>query len=100
MVGFAVHFGRMRIGPAQHITGVFDDRHLHSQTNAEERNIIFTDVLHRRDFALNTSLAKARRHEYSVQRRHFFGCVIWRKMLRVNPFYFHFTFIDRSRMNE
>src|SRR5574341_204441 len=63
-----VHVELSGIGALQpaDIAGKLDPRHLHAQTNAKERNAIFTRVTDRRDLALAASGAESHRDENPV----------------------------------
>src|SRR5262245_24916151 len=58
-----------RVGPleAADVPRVLDDRHLHAEADAEERDLVLARVAHGRDLALGAARPEAHRHEDRVR---------------------------------
>ena len=66
MGGTRVHFGAVGIFVAQYITGIFNNHHLHTETDAEGGNVVCAGVPGSHDFAFNASLAESRADDNAV----------------------------------
>src|SRR5690606_23465328 len=66
VLGVLGKFGRLRIGPAHHVTGVLDYGHLHTQADAQVRDFVLTGVLHGADFAFHATVTETTRYQNSV----------------------------------
>ena len=60
-------FRRVRVFHSRYVARKFDQRNLHTQADAEVRNIVFTRVACSGDLAFNTAVAKAARDENRIQ---------------------------------
>ena len=64
--GERIQFGGVGLGQPNLIAAVFDDRQLHAQTDAKERDIIFPGVGNGVDFALNAPFTESARDKNPV----------------------------------
>ena len=53
----------MRIRQIRHVAGILNNSNLHTQTNPQIRNLVFTRILNCQDFPFDTTLAKATWHQ-------------------------------------
>ena len=63
---FGIKLTGIRVAPGENVSGVFDHRHLHSQTDAEIRDAVDPGVMSRVSHSLNASAAKASGHDDAV----------------------------------
>ena len=56
----------IRAGKAADIAGKFNDRHLHPETDAKERDLVFTSVTDRFDFAFAAAIAESTGNQNTV----------------------------------
>ena len=66
MRGGAVELGAVRIRQAKHVAPVFDDGHLHAQTDSEIWHALLARELHRLDLAFDAAFAEAAGHENGI----------------------------------
>ncbi len=66
MTTVLVELGGVGVGPAQHVTGELDDRDLHTQADAQIRDLVLTGITYRRDLALDAAQTETARHENGV----------------------------------
>ena len=64
---FWIEFRTMSLGQTQDITRVFDNGNLHTETNAEIRDIVGTRIAGCSNFALDTATAEAPGDENGIQ---------------------------------
>lgn len=55
-----IHLGAVGLLPTEDVAGELDDGHLHTEADAEERNIVLTSVTSGDDLALDAAIAEAR----------------------------------------
>src|SRR5690606_15926172 len=61
-------FGRRSVADAGRVSRALDTRHLHAETDAEERHLALAGEAHAGDLAFRSALAEAARHEDRVHR--------------------------------
>ena len=66
MFGIATKLGRLRVFPTHDITCEFNHGDLHTQTDTQVRNFVFTGVLNRADLALHTTVTKTTRNQDGI----------------------------------
>src|SRR5665213_4139437 len=59
----AIHLSAVGAVEPEHMATKFDDRHLHTQTDSQIRNTVFTRITHRLNLPFDTALAEAAGHE-------------------------------------
>ena len=64
-----LEFGAVGAGQSGHVAGIFDDRNLHSEADAEVRDRAFTGIAHRTDLAFNAALPETAGHENGIHIR-------------------------------
>jgi len=66
MGGGTVELGAVGVGEPEHVAAIFDDRHLHAETDPEVGHCMLARVAHGLDLALDTPFAEAAGHEDRV----------------------------------
>ena len=79
-----IHLTTVRVLIAQHVTGKFDDHHLHTQTDAEGGDILGTGVFRSDDLAFYATLAEARADDHALQALEFLRHVLAGDLLAVH----------------
>ncbi len=64
-----LEFGAVGAGHAGHVAGIFDNRNLHTQADAEIRHCGFTGITDSADLALDAALAETTGHENGIDVR-------------------------------
>ncbi len=93
-----VKFSRIRTGKAGDVSGIFDYRHLHAQTDAEIGKPLLPGILSRQDHALNSPAPKASRNQDAFQPCQLLSVIFPGDALRIDPFDFHLNLMIISRM--
>ena len=66
MRSLLIHLARVGILVAQHVAGELDHHHLHTQADAEGRDVVGAGVVGSDDLALDASLAESRTDDYAI----------------------------------
>ena len=66
MAAGLVELGGVGVAPAEHVAGVFDDRDLHAQADAQVGDLVLAGVLHGADLAFHAAQAEAARDQDGV----------------------------------
>ena len=90
VVALGVELGGVSVLKAQHVARELDDGGLHAQANAEIRQVVFTGVFRRDDFAFDTPVAEPARHYYAGGAAQQSGGGFFRYFFRLDPPYFNF----------
>src|SRR5690554_196135 len=73
--GMLTEFSTVGVFQSGHVAGVFDNRHLHAQADAQVRNLVLAGILNRADLAFHATLTKATRYQNGVGRFQHGGAV-------------------------
>ena len=83
-------FPAVRIRDPQHISCIFDNRDLHSETNAEIRDVPLSRIPAGEDHSFDPAVPESSRHQDPVRTREFLFDRILCQTLRIDPEYFNF----------
>ena len=80
-----VEFAGVCICDAAHVAGILDDGNLHTEANAEVRDVALSCVLCGINHTLDTAVAEAARHKDAITALEHFGSVFLRDELGIDP---------------
>ena len=92
--------GRVCVRPADDIAGKFDDRYLHTQTDAQIRNILFSCVAGGKYHALDAAVAEAAGDENAFAVAQYIIYILLCQLLGVDPFNIAHGIVCRSGMEK
>jgi len=84
----------------EYVPGKLNHRHLHAQTDAKERQSVFTGILNGQDFSIDTPVSKTWRYQESIQPFQFVLYIFGGNGFTVHILDNHFAFIDGTCMDE
>lgn len=95
-----VHFARISIGISQYVTGEFDGNALHTQTDAECRNIMGTGIFDGDKLAIDATFAETRTDEHTRHAFQGFGDVVVCQLFTVDEVYRNLAVVVSAGLGE
>ena len=80
-----IQFDAVGVGKAEDISGVFDNRQLHSQADSKERKTVFSCIADCHDLAFDPAAAKASRYEKTVDALKQLFHILRGDLFRIDP---------------
>ena len=100
MACFRVHLRTVGVSPSEHVAGILDDCHLHTEADSEERNAVLAGIPDCLYLAFEAPAAEARRHEDAVHPAQLLGYVRRVEMLAVHRMHVDLAVVRRTGVNE
>src|SRR5579862_350477 len=90
----------MSLTEAENITCKFNYRHLHPETNAKKRQIIFAGIFYSCNLTFYAPMSKSRCNQQTIQAPKFLSYIIFGNEFTMHIQHMYFALIERSSMDK
>ena len=98
--GIGFHFRRVGFRQPHYVAGKFDHHALHTQTDTQARDIVFTSIFQCGKFPFNTTLPESRSDQDSIHIFQQFGCIAVIQFFGMEQMQIQLTIIINSSLQQ